>query len=464
MTITSKTVGTATTGVNASVVPGTPSGLLDGDLVLIFAAIRNNGAGTVNTPSGWTRVATMENLAVLGRYFQTGDTMPTVTFTGGVANADTYARAIKWRGTGLDVLTESAASTASNASAANITTPSLNLPGPDHAVVMFVWKQDDATSLSTPSTFTADGLTNMTTGDDMLAALFSVTQTTEADISSGTITVTGGGSAIGRSIILGIKPAPAIAVTAFDLFPPRTAVTVTGLTPGDDVVVYRVVSGERAPLRGGSASAVTDPSFVVVDGELPFGVPVSYVVVVNSVAEYATTGVTYDLPGGKPVLSDAVTGDSSQFVITRWPSKQYDPQASVFKAGGRNVVVRGDIGQWEGTIELFFEAWSSSENFLTVIGNATQGVLQLRRPSTEYNGVDAYVAVLSASEERFSQDGTDDRRTWVLEVAETDPWADGLPAAAYTLQDIADTYSGLTLADLADDFGSLLEITSADFS
>jgi len=352
----------------------------------------------------------------------------------------------------------------SNTSAQNISYPLLDLPGPNHAVALFVWKQDDATSLSTPATFTADGLTNMTTGDDMLAALYSVTQTTESDISSGTITVTGGASAIGRSIILGIKPAPAIAVTAFDLFPPRTAVTVTGLTPGDDLVVYRVVSGERTALRGGSATAVTDPSFVVVDGELPFGTPVSYVVVVNSVAEYATAGATYDLPGGKPVLTDAISGDGSQFVITRWPSKSYDPQASVFKVGGRNVVVRGDIGQWEGTLELFFEAWSSSENFLTLLTNATQGVLQLRRPTTEYNGVDAYIAVLSASEERFSQDGTDDRRTWVLEVAETEPWADELPASAYTLQDIADTYSGLTLADLADDFSTLLEITSADFS
>jgi len=464
VTITDKTVGTATTGNNASVIPGAPSGLLAGDLVLIFAAIRNNGVGTVNTPSGWTRVATLDNLAIVGRYWQTGDTMPTVTFAGGVANADTYARAIKWRGAGLDVLTESVASTASNTSAQNVNTPSLNLPGANHAVVLFVWKQDDATSLSTPATFTADGLTNMTAGDDMLAALYSVTQTTEVDISSGTITVTGGASAIGRSIILGIKAAPSIAVTAFDLFPPRTAVTLTGLTPGDDVEVYRVVSGERTLLRGGELVGASDPSFVVVDGELPFGTPVSYVAVVNSTAEYSTAATSYELPGGKPVLTDAVSGDGSQFVITRWPSKSYDPQASVFKVGGRNVVVKGDVGQWEGTLELFFEAWSSSKNFLTLLRNATQGVLQLRRPSTEYNGVDAYISVLSASEDRFSQDGTDDRRTWVLEVAETDAWAEDLPASAYTLQDIADVYSGLTLADFADDHATLLAVSTADFS
>lgn len=464
MTITDKTVGAASTGNNASVTPGAPSGLAEGDFVLIAAAIRNNGAGTVNTPTGWTAIVTLDNLKLLGRFWESGDTMPLITFSGGVANADTYARAIKWRGVAKDMLTEASGSTASNTSQQNINYPSYTPAGDNHAVVLFVWKQDDATSLSTPATFTADGLTNMTTGDDMLAALFSVTQTTAATVSSGSITVTGGTSQIGRAIALGIRPAPSISVTNFDLFPPRNAVAVEGLTPGDDVLVYRVVEGERELLRGGSASTVTDTSLVVIDGELPFGVSVSYVAVVNSSAEYETAAAEYTLPGGKPILSDAITGESSQFVITSWPRKQYERQASVFKVGGRNVVVSGDIGMFEGQIEIFFEAFSSTEAFLALLDGATEGVLQLRRPTAAYKGVDCYLAVLSGSEDRFSQDGTDERRTWVLEVAETESWSDGFVARAFTWADVTTFYTGLTWADLIGDHPRWLDVLLADFT
>jgi len=464
MTITDKTLGTATTGNNASVTPGTPSGLLAGDFVLIAAAIRNNGVGSVNTPTGWQKIAENQNLALLGRYFQTGDTMPLVTFTGGVANADTYARAIKLRGVAKDMLTEVVADTAGNGSQQNINTAGVTVVGDNHAVLQFVWKQDDATSLSTPATFIADGLTNMTTGDDMLAALFSVIQTTAASVSTGTITVTGGVAAIGRAITLAIRPAPAITISSYDLFPPRNAVTLTGLTPGDDVAIYRVVAGQRTLLRDGVHTAVTDPGLVVVDGELPFGVSVSYVAVVNSSAEYESAAAEYSLPGGKPILSDAVSGESSQFTVVSWPRKEYKPQASLFKVGGRNVVVSGDVGQFESQMEIFFEAWSSSENFLALLNSATEGVLQLRAPVAGYNGVDCYLAILSASEDRFSQDGTDDRRTWVLEVAETESWSDGFTARAFTWADVVTFYTGLTWADLIGDHATWLAVQIADFT
>lgn len=464
MTITDITVGTATTGNNASVTPGTPSGLVVGDFVIIAAAIRNNGTGVPNTPSGWVRVALNQNMALFGRYFEAGDVMPLISFTGGVANADTYARALKLRGVAKDMLTEAVADTAGNTAQQNINTAAVTVAGDNHALLQFVWKQDDATSLSTPSGFTAQGLTNMTAGDDMLAALFTIVQTTGANLAAGSITVTGGAVAIARAISLAIRPAPAIAITEFDLFPPRNAVAVTGLTPGDDVVVYRVVDGVRTALRGGTATTVTDTGLVVIDGELPFGENVSYVAVVNSSAEYATAVDVYDLPGGKPILSDAVTGESSQFVIVSWPEKQYDRQASVFAVGGRNVVVSGDLGMFGGRIEIFFDAWSSSEALLSLLNTATEGVLQLRRPTAEYEGVDCYLAVLSAGEQRFSQDGTDERRTWVLDVAETESWSDGFEARAFTYADVTTFYTGLTYADLLGDFGTYLEILLADFT
>ena len=462
--ITDLTVGTATTANNTAVTPGTPSGLQVGDFMVIVAAIRNSGTGTPNTPSGWTLLLDNANLRYFGRYFETGDVMPSVTFTGGAANADTYARALKARGVAKDMLTEQPGSLANNSSQQNINFPAYDVLGDNHLLLMALWKQDDATSIATPAGWTSQGLTNMTAGDDMLVQLYTQLQTTAADISASAAVVTGGASAIGRASLLAIRPAPAIAVTQFDLFPPRSAVSVTGLTPGDDVAVYRVVEGERTLLRGGAASAVTDTGLVVIDGELPFGVSLSYVAVVNSSGEYATAATEVTLPGGKPILSDAITGESSQFVILSWPEKQYERQASVFPVGGRNVVVSGDLGMFSGQIEIFFEAWSSSEQMLALLHSATEGVLQLRRPVAGYDGVDCYLAVLGASEQRFSQDGTDPRRTWVLEVSETESWSDGFVARAFTYADVATFYTGLTYADLAGDFASYLDILLADFT
>lgn len=469
MTISAITVGTAATGVNASVTPGTPSGLVAGDFMLIVAAIRNAGVGTVNTPTGWTSMGAVDSLAMFGRFFQTGDVMPLITFAGGVANADTYARALKARGVAKDQLTESAANSTFNTSAQNISTPAYDLPGANHLLVMAAWKQDDATSLTTPSlpaAWTAQGLTNMTTGDDMLVGLFTLLETTEQDVLAGSVTVTGGVSAIGRSLILGIRPEPTFAATEVDLFPPRVTLSITGLTNGDMVQIYRVANGERVLIRGGTLASATDPSFVVIDGEVPYGLPVYYVAAVNTTAEYSTSPVTYDLPGGKPVLSDAITGDSSQFVIVAWDEKAYDRQASIFKAGGRNVVVAGDVGQFESTMQIFFEAWSSSQAFLALLSSATENVLQLRAPSSEYEGVDCYIAVVAAAERRFSQDGTDARRMWVLTVTQTDEWSEGLVATAFTYQDLADFYATAsgTYATLASDQATYLSTAIADWS
>jgi hypothetical protein len=72
-----------------------------------------------------------------------------------------------------------------------------------------------------------------------------------------------------------------VTVDEQDVYPPRVLVTVTGLTIGDFVTVYRVVAGERTAVRQGAAEAV-DVAFLVLDAELPFGTPVRYVAVVSS--------------------------------------------------------------------------------------------------------------------------------------------------------------------------------------
>lgn len=463
MTISNITVGTATTGLAGSVQPGAPGGLAVGDLVLVFAAARNDGVGVPICPTGYTTVASAGSVAIFGRFWTASDTfMPLVDFTS--ATDDTYARAMKARGVALDMLSNAATGTASNGSAQNISYSGLTVPGNDHLLVMMNWKQDDATSVATPAGWTAQGLTNAIAGNDMMVSIFTQLQTTDTDITFGSVVVTGGVAAIGRSITLALAPAPAISALVVNLYPPRVLISVTGLTPADSVQLYRVVGSTRTAVRSGYSASVTDPSFLRADAELPFDVPVTYLAVVNSLAEYSTAAVTYALPGGKGVLSDAITGAAAEAVVVSWPTKKYERQASLFKVGGRNVVVSGDIGMFESTIEVFFEAYSSTENFFDMLGTATEGILQLRAPLSTYEGVDCYVAVLAATEQRFSQDGSDGRRTWQLEVAEVEPWSLLLEARAFTLQDVGDYYTGLQMLNYGNDYATMLLAAQGDYS
>lgn len=453
--------GAAVTGNNASLNPALPSGLVAGDLVLIVASIRNSGTGTVNTPANWQVAYSSGNVAVLGRIYFAGMAAPTITFAGGVANADTMARAFALRGVAPQVVA-SIFTSLLNGSAQNIGGPAYtNVKGMN---VIVAWKQDDATAYTTPSGWTQIGLTSTTTGDDASMAIYYIADGSGGDSSWSTITVTGGVAAISRALQMGFPNGADIAVQALDTFPPRTQVTVSNLRLGDDVTVYRVVAGQRTPLRVGSASNVTDTAFLVIDGELPFGVPVSYLAVVNDSAEYSTSDTTYDLPGGKVVLTDAITGIACETVIRDWDEKGYDRQASVYRAGGRNVVVSGVLGGFTATIELYFDAYSGTEQFKELWANATQNVVQIRRPTDDYDGIDCYVSILSARENRTWDNHTRPDRSWFIDVVEVDSWASTLEAVGFTYGDLESFYAGQTYADLAGDFATYLLLEQGDFS
>ncbi|MGC4769198.1 carbohydrate binding domain-containing protein [Micromonospora sp. DT44] len=230
-----------------------------------------------------------------------------------------------------------------------------------------------------------------------------------------------------------------ITAAAQDSWPPRVLVSVTGLTVGDGIAVYRVVGGIRMLVRAGEVDAVTDTSFLRTDAELPFGQPVSYLAVVNDDDEYATSPATYALPGGKVAVTDAISGDSAEVVILAWDEKAYQRQSTVFKVGGRNVVVSGDLGMFEGTIELFTDVTSGVDNLRGLLATATEGVVQVRQPGG-YDGVDSYLSVLGVTERRWSQDGSDPRRVISLDVAEVEGWAPLLEARGSTLAEIAAVY------------------------
>lgn len=466
MTITFVGAGTSATGNNASVTPVAHASTAAGDLVLVCASIRNSGTGTVDVPTGWTRLDGTANLSILGRIWQAGDTIPAITFTGGVANADTIAQTVTFRGVEPRLPDAvGAANSRTNGSTQNIDYTLLDVPGAAHAVLLVVWKQDDNTGVSTPAGFTAGPSTSTTTGDDSSQAIKYQIQTTETDITAGTLTVTGGAAAISRAIIIALRPAAAIAVQEQAVWPPRVLVSVTGLTVGvDDVQVVRTVAGADTVLRAGvSAMPVVDTSFLVVDAELPFGVPVTYAAIVNGTVRYETAPSTYTLTGGKVALSDAITGVAAETVILAWPERSWDRQSTIYKVGARNVVVSGDLGQWESDITFYMESDSAQEQMLELLDTATGAVVQIRQPGG-YAGVDSHVAVTSVRQPRFSQDGTDPRRTWILHCVQVDGWASTLEASGYTLQDIYDFYGASgTLADLNSDFATLLLIAQAAF-
>lgn len=254
-----------------------------------------------------------------------------------------------------------------------------------------------------------------------------------------------------------------ISATEQDTWPPRVLVAVTGLTVDDSIELLRVVDGRRIAIRGGSSSSVTDTSFLCLDAELPFGATVSYLAIVNGTDEYSTASNTYALPGGKVAVSDAINGDAAEVVILAWDEKQSQRQASVFRVGGRNVVVSGDLGMFEANIELFTETTTSHDSLIDVLRNATEGIIQIRQDGN-YDGVDSYVAVLGMTVRRFSQDGTDQRRIFNLQVAEVEGWAPALEARGFTYADLEAAYTGLTYADLEGDYTTYLALAQADLS
>lgn len=197
--------GAAATGNNASLVPAHPAGLTVGDLKVILASIRNSGAGTVNTPSGWTVMRTFGNLTMLGRRHVSGDVAPTVTFAGGVANADTLARMAAFRRadltpvTGVDLL---------NPSAQDAPYPALTVPAPNLAIIDAIWKQDDYASVTFRAGHTSIGGATSTAGDDASMSWTYLIQTAAVNEAAGTHLVTGGAAAISRTMTVALQHAP----------------------------------------------------------------------------------------------------------------------------------------------------------------------------------------------------------------------------------------------------------------
>ncbi len=206
-TITFGAAGTAAHANNASVTPGIPASVAAGNLLLVLAAIRNSGTGVPDTPAGYTRMAVFpsdSNVQLFGKVAVGSDTAPTITFTGGAANADTSAQMCRIAGAFSapdEALVVSNALL--NTSAQDIAYPDLNVRQANNIIFYLAWKQDDWTSVASPGT--EIGEPDTTTGSDQGIVWAYTIQTTATDIVAGVFTVTGGASAISRGAVCAIR-------------------------------------------------------------------------------------------------------------------------------------------------------------------------------------------------------------------------------------------------------------------
>ncbi len=196
--ITYVNVGTVSHANNASVTPGIPASIANGDLLLMFAAIRST-SGTVVQPSGWSTWLDLTHVKVFAKKTSGTESSPTVTFTGGAAGDDTSAQIAAFR----NATKLLASANQSNSSAQNVAYPALDVDRDNTLVVYLGWKQDDWTSVSSPGTEIAEPDT--TTGNDQGLVWAYVIQTDAVNVAAGSFTVTGGASAVSKGAVLWIN-------------------------------------------------------------------------------------------------------------------------------------------------------------------------------------------------------------------------------------------------------------------
>jgi hypothetical protein len=201
--------GTAAEGNNANVTPGLPAGTAVGDTVLILASIRNSGTGIPNTPTGWRSLTLSGGMALFARIMvrPTDFTMPTISFTGGAANATTIAQAytIRQASGSLDTLVHAVVDQ-SNGSAQNIATPALTVTQDGCLVIHAAWKQSSWTSLTNPGSDLTLASFSSALGSTAAQILSGTLQTTAANVGASSYTVTGGVAAISRATTIALRP------------------------------------------------------------------------------------------------------------------------------------------------------------------------------------------------------------------------------------------------------------------
>lgn len=214
--------GTLGSGVNASVTPGMPAGVAENDILVLKAAIRNTAA-TVNTPAGWNLLVDGGNFRVFTRVYTAGVVAPTVTFTGGVAQADTAAKILAVRNADFSL----AQTFLSNASAQDVLAPAIAVAQiTPNLLLRIAWKQS-LTTLSAMTGWVALSRDSLTTGDDETVTWW--VKEASADEAAGTFVMTGGVAALSKSTTIRFTRKPYVSQETATVTPTITTVWMKNL-------------------------------------------------------------------------------------------------------------------------------------------------------------------------------------------------------------------------------------------
>jgi hypothetical protein len=211
---TAANTATASTGIS----PGLPASFQADD---IFIMVAHHSSNTdFNDPAGWTRIAALsgnntsaQRVVVWWRRAQVGDTAPSITAS--TSTAVRIARIYGFRGcitTGdpWDVNSRSANAASATIASSNITTTVANC-----RVAFFGAYEDDPTTASLPTGYTAIGVSGTTTGNDaMLCGWHKALSGTGSEnpsttVSGGTFT-----NSVNTGIMIALKPEPFPSVAA----------------------------------------------------------------------------------------------------------------------------------------------------------------------------------------------------------------------------------------------------------
>ncbi|MFD0595093.1 hypothetical protein ACFQZ4_24205 [Catellatospora coxensis] len=197
--------GTAAHADNAAVSPGLPAGAQAGDLLVIWAAIRSSGVGTVGTPAGYTTLLASGNTRLCVRAHSGSEVAPTVTPSGGSAGDTVSAQMAAFRriDTGRGTLGFLNFASQLNSSGQDIPLPEMLVSNLGAQVWLYLgWKQDDWTSVAPPSGATEIDEPDSTTGSDQgLTWAYRILQR-PVRAKPASFVVTGGGAAISRGILV----------------------------------------------------------------------------------------------------------------------------------------------------------------------------------------------------------------------------------------------------------------------
>lgn len=290
-------VGAAAHADNASVTPGLPAGIsaarTAGNVVtlLILAAIRSSGTGTVNTPTGYTTLFTNGNFVLMGKYWDGVEGAPTITFNNGAAGDTCSAQMAAWTNVSLDVLNSASQL---NGSAQNIAYPALNVV--DNALTLFTgWKQDDCTSINLLGGLTDVATATTTVGNDQ-TIVWQQLISGPISLASGNFTVIGGASAISRGSLIALRQIDYSGEAIQLNWMPQGVASPYVTAPADDIAsdAVLILSQDPPTVTGVTLTAQTQVvTGIGLDcGSLPCCIPsgIAYQRVTWSASTLPTTG------------------------------------------------------------------------------------------------------------------------------------------------------------------------------